>query len=83
MIPEPSSKPAAAALFRDLVAQDHRDALTEDRARVERGQEKMARLKAQRLAAGEMVKSWRSSSNIPKLAVGGKLVNDLLGMGAM
>ena len=57
MIPEPSSKPAAAALFRDLVEQDHRDALTEDQARVERGQEKMARLKAQRLAAGEKVKS--------------------------
>ena len=57
MIPEPSSKPAAAALFRDLVAQDQRDALTEDQARVERGQEKMARLKAQRLAAGEKVKS--------------------------
>lgn len=41
----------AGALFRELVAQDHRDALAEDRARVEKEREKIARLRAQRLAA--------------------------------
>jgi hypothetical protein len=43
-------KARAAALFRNLVAQDHRDALAEERSRVEREREKMARLKAARLA---------------------------------
>jgi len=43
-------KARAAALFRELVAQDHKDALAEDRARVEREREKMARLRVQRLA---------------------------------
>lgn len=33
---DPVLKARAAALFRELVAQDHRDALAEDKARVER-----------------------------------------------
>ena len=43
-------KARAAALFRELVDQDHRDALAEERGRVEREREKMARLRAARLA---------------------------------
>jgi hypothetical protein len=46
-------KARAAALFRELVAQDHLDALAEERTRVEREREKMARLRAARLAAGK------------------------------
>jgi hypothetical protein len=36
-------KARAAALFRELVAQDHRDALAEEKTRVERERAKMAR----------------------------------------
>jgi predicted DNA-binding ribbon-helix-helix protein len=47
-----AQKSRAAALFRELVARDHRDALAEDKTRVDQEREKMVRLKAQRLAAG-------------------------------
>ena len=43
-------KARAAALFRELVAEDHRGALAEEKGRVEREREKMARLRAERLA---------------------------------
>jgi hypothetical protein len=43
-------KARAAALFRELVAEDHRGALAEEKSRVEREREKMARLRAERLA---------------------------------
>ena len=42
-------KARATALFRELVDQDHRDALVEEKARVERERAKMARLRAARL----------------------------------
>jgi hypothetical protein len=48
---DPVLKARAAALFRELVDQDHRDGLAEEKARVEREREKMARLRAARLAA--------------------------------
>jgi hypothetical protein len=44
-------KARAAALFRELVDQDHRDALAEERVRVERERANMAKLRALRLAA--------------------------------
>jgi hypothetical protein len=50
MMADPVLKVRAAALFRELVDQDHRDALAEEKGRVEREREKMARLRAQRLA---------------------------------
>ena len=49
---DPVLKARAAALFRELVEQDHRDALAEEKARVNREREKMQRLRAERLAAG-------------------------------
>jgi hypothetical protein len=47
---DPVLKSRAAALFRELVEQDHRDALAEEKARVDREREKMAKLRAARLA---------------------------------
>jgi hypothetical protein len=43
-------KSRVEALFRELVAQDHRDALADEKARVDRERAKMARLRGQRLA---------------------------------
>ena len=58
----------AAALFRELVEQDHRAALAEDKARVEREREKMALLKAER----NLVESL--SGRVQALAVANALV---------
>jgi hypothetical protein len=49
MMADPILKARAAALFRELVDQDHRDALAEEKTRVER-ERAMARLRAERLA---------------------------------
>jgi hypothetical protein len=50
MMANPILKARAAALFRKLVAQDHRDALAEENTRIELELAKMARLRAARLA---------------------------------
>jgi hypothetical protein len=49
---DPTLKARAAALFRQVAAEERANARAEDKARVEREREKMARLRATRLAAG-------------------------------
>jgi hypothetical protein len=54
-----AQKSLAAALFRELVARDRRDALAEDKTRLDREREKMVSFKAKRLAAGGQAEAVR------------------------